>query len=235
MHEALFTLLSVSPVDVFAVMADDCRGSEEETGASRRNILDFLQLHCQQAREDTLESGRNLEAEETFRKGFEAVMETTAIAETRLILGLILPLSTVSGENATVASTSRFVRTLTKSLHAGSSSALTQPLVKLFAELCHRTSKMDGREALGFWAEHGSATLILALDREDKYAKELLGKLEGHVNSAVKSWKGKEKADAELSEDKVVLPVVISLLKPVLVSRPTADRRYADEGSGQCG
>jgi len=127
-RESIFILLSVSPTDVFAVMADDCKGSQEETGASRRNILEFLETAGKGPGplRGILESGDYLDAEKVFREGFTEVLTTTAIAETRLVLGLLSPLSTVSGKNATIASTSAFIRIMTTSLHGGAAIALAR-------------------------------------------------------------------------------------------------------------
>jgi hypothetical protein len=48
--------MDVSPSDVFSMMAEDFKASEDETGASRRNILDFL-VAAKEKRVEILESG----------------------------------------------------------------------------------------------------------------------------------------------------------------------------------
>ena len=215
-HEALCLLLSVSASDVFAVMADDCRGSEEETGASRRNILDFLQKDAVNQRKDILESGNHQDVEATFRTGFEGVLETTAIAETRLVLGLLLPLSTISGKNATPESAGRFARTLAVSLRAGSSTPLTTPLIRLFAEFVKPNPPLEAPEALNFLAAHGAAVVLMALEKDDRAAILLIGGLTRWVDETVKLWKTKP-GKGDLAENKLVPTVCSSLLSTLLV------------------
>lgn len=201
-RESLYTLLTVSPTDAFAVMADDCKGSEEETGASRRNILGYLEGPAASARRDILESGHNLDAEKVFREGFTEVLGTTAISETRLVVGLLIPLSTISGKHATIASTSAFVRTLTNSLHPGSSTALTQPLVRLFADLIRRKPPLDPRYATLFLSAHGGAVVALAIEKEDAVAVGLVEKLRLWTTGAIAAWSAKsseEDQDVSLS------------------------------------
>ena len=171
-------------------MADDCKGSEEETGASRRNILEFLEGPAAGARRDILESGSHLDAEKIFRDGFIEVLGTTAIAETRLVLGLLVPLSTLSGKNATIAASSTFIRSMTSSLHPGSSTALTQPLIRLFADYVGRKPPLDPRYALLFLSEHGGPLINLAIEKHEVNALALVEALKGWIKDALTLWTG---------------------------------------------
>lgn len=217
-RESLYTLLTVSPTDVFAVMADDCKGSEEETGASRRNILEFLEIPAASVKE-ILESGNHLDAEKVFREGFIDVLTTTAIAETRLVLGLLIPLSTVSGKRATTGSSSAFIRTMTTSLHPGSSTALTGPLVRLFAEFIDRDPPVDPRYALLFFSAHGGAVVALALEKQDSRAKGLIERLKAWTGAAVKSWSDKaSEEEGDVSAQTLVPRLCTTLVDALLVS-----------------
>jgi len=66
--------METSPVDVFEVMADNCKGTEVETGTSRRNVLEFLTKHASEQRRRLLEAGENVVAEKAFQSGFESVL-----------------------------------------------------------------------------------------------------------------------------------------------------------------
>ncbi len=201
-------------------MADDCKGSEEETGASRRNILEFLETPAASARKDILESGEHLEAEKVFREGFIDVLGTTAIAETRLVLGLLVPLSTVSGKNATMASASGFARTMTSSLHPGSSTALTQPLIRLFADFVTRNPSIEPRYALLFLSAHGGAVVAMAVEKQDPAAKGLVDKLRAWTSGAIVAWSGKAaEEEQDVSASSLVPSFSRTMLDASLVSQ----------------
>ena len=218
-QESLLALLSVSPADVFTVMTDDCKGSEEETGASRRNILAFLEGPAAEARRDILESGDHVDAEKTFHSGFIDVLQTTAIAETRLVLGLLLPLSIFSGRNASPASASAFCKTLAGSLHRGSSTALTQPLIRLFAAFVGRNPPLDPRYALMFLSNHGAALIALALEKQDGVAVGLVERSRGWTAGALILWlKGTLDSDQDISSSSLIPAFCNTTLDGLMVS-----------------
>lgn len=165
--------MDVSAADVFSMMAEDCKGSEDETGASRRKILDFLQASSAK-RAEVLESGKDVEAEKAFAEGFYEVIQTTAFAEKRQILTLLLSLSTISGRNATPATTGRYAKAVTRCLKPNSPVALTTPIIRLWAELLKRKPELDPRWTIYFLADHGAAVVSLLTDKQDKQAQEIL-------------------------------------------------------------
>ena len=182
-------------------MSFDCCGSEAETGASRRNILDFLTRDATALLRPILESGDHLDAEKAFQKGFEEVLKTTAIPETRQVLSLLVPLSTVSGKNAPPESAAKFSRLVTDSLHSRSSPLLTQPLIKIYADFVSRTTKLDARVGLRFWAAHGVAILQLALEKADKPSIVMIDKLRVWSTAAVKAYNSTtEDSGGDISE-----------------------------------
>ena len=215
-RDSLYTLMAVDPAEVFGIMADDCKGSEDETGASRRNILDFLEQSAQQ-RADILESGNNVEAEQVFRDGFISALPTCALAETRQVLGLLLPLSTISGRNASEERATDFCKTLTASLHHGSSQVLAAPLVRLFADLTKRTALVDARAALAFLGAHGGAVVGLAMDG-DETGRAVVERMKNWVSRAIDAWRSSRKADADLTEAKVLPQLCSTILGAFLVS-----------------
>lgn len=207
--------MDISPSDVFSMMAEDCKGSEDETGASRRNILDFL-VAAKDKRSEILESGDHIDAECVFADGFYEVMATTAIAETRQILGLLLPLSTISGRRATSESTGKFAKTLTKCPHPDSSPGLASPLVRLWIDLDKRHRWMDPGWTLYFLADHGAAVVSLMADKEDKQAKELLL---FPTRDPSKLRKSLEYMSApELDQEKLLPSFASTMVKSALVS-----------------
>lgn len=88
--------MEISPVDVINVMADNCKGSETETGTSRRNVLEFLSHHASDQRKMLLESGKNMEAETAFKSAFESVLEVLSAGseDRKVVLGLLESLAT---------------------------------------------------------------------------------------------------------------------------------------------
>lgn len=215
-RQALYDLLDVSAADVLSMMAEDCKGAEEETGASRRNVLDFLQS-AKEKRAEILESGRNLEAEKVFAEGFYDVMGTTAIAETRQILGLLLPLSTVSGKNSTPHTTGKFAKALSRCLHSNSPVGLTTPLLRLWAELDKRNPRLDPRWTLYFLAEHGAAVVSLVADKDDKMAREVLLSPIRDISKLRKALD--QRVSGDLDERKLLPAFAQTILDAALVSR----------------
>ena len=181
-RQSLLTLIDLSPIDAFSVMIDDCRGSEEETGASRRNILEFLRDIAAEKRKVFLESGEDVEAEAAFLKGFIEVLKTTGIAESRLILGFLLPLSIVSGGNAIPTKTTDFVQALTGSLSGGSATALAEPLVGMMAILSRKGVMVDAVSSLDFLAKHGDAVVVMAM-KGDPNARDVVEALKVSLKS----------------------------------------------------
>lgn len=211
-------------------MAEDCKGSEDETGASRRNILDFLQA-SKVKRIEILESGNHLDAERVFADGFYEVMRTTAIAETRQILGLLLPLSTISGHNATSEITGKYAKALVQCLRPDSSNGLTSPLVKLWMELDKRHSRLHPRWTLLFLADHGAAVVSLMVDKDDKQARELL-LLPARDLTRLERSLGERGHVAELDKRKLLPAYTSTLLEAASVS-PLAPRGFIQDARGR--
>jgi hypothetical protein len=83
--------MEISPLDVFSVMLENCKGNEAETGASRRNVLDFLLNHAAKQRQALLQSGKHEEVQAAFKAGLENVMRSLgADSEEREVLSALL-------------------------------------------------------------------------------------------------------------------------------------------------
>jgi hypothetical protein len=218
--QALSDLLEVSPSEVFSIMAEDCKGSEAETGASRRNILEFLNTDAKSQRKELLESGKYIEAENTFSSGFYDVLSTTAIAETRLILSLLLPLSTISGRNCTRTSSGKFAKTLIKCLHPKSSIGLTMLLIKLWDDFTTKADGLDPRWMICFLADHGEAVVQAALEKGDKEAKSILEYPNTNTSKRLGRYfaRDNDRSEPELETRKLIPVFAQTMLDPVLVS-----------------
>jgi hypothetical protein len=201
-------------------MAEDCKGSEAETGASRRNILEFLNTDAKSQRKELLESGKYIEAENTFSSGFYDVLSTTAIAETRLILSLLLPLSTISGRNCTRASSGKFAKTLIKCLHPKSSIGLTMLLIKLWDDFTTKADGLDPRWMICFLADHGEAVVQAALEKGDKEAKSILEYPNTNTSKRLGRYfaRDNDRSEPELETRKLIPVFAQTMLDPVLVS-----------------
>jgi hypothetical protein len=162
----LRALLEISPSDVFSVMIDDCRGSEAETGASRRNIIHYLRTDAVALRKRVLETGEDLEAEKVFRDGFMDVVRKMG-SERPMVLEMLLPLSTVSGKNATISQAGAFVRAIAD-LPAGSNDP---EVVHMLGDFAGRNPPLDPRDVLPFFVVHGGATVKLALQQDAAAAR----------------------------------------------------------------
>ncbi|WVQ95215.1 hypothetical protein IAU59_002310 [Kwoniella sp. CBS 9459] len=182
-RESLQMLLTVSPIDVLSVMIDDCRGSEEETGASRRNIIEYLYNDARGFRRDTLEnrgaaangnSNGNgngdkehaVEVERVFREGFLEVLDRVkGEEEVRMILDMLKDLPSISGQGATPETKTRFLRALTRSSapRSGANPEESASVLHIFVEYVERASPVDPRYAMSFVGVHGKALIKLAL------------------------------------------------------------------------
>lgn len=219
-RDSLYTLMTVAPSDVFAVMADDCRGSEEETGASRRNILDFLYHDARDARRDILETGSNLEAEKFFREGFTQVLRAVPQVDVKPILEMLLPLSTISGKDAIEAAKAVFFKTLTHSVPRDSPVEAVWPIIGVFVEFIKRAEPRDSRYPLLFLAAHGPAVVELGLQKQDNLAKKVLDHLDGWVEDAVARWGNGEGTVGEQDVlPQSLVPAFVSSILPTLLVR----------------
>jgi hypothetical protein len=142
-------------------MIDDCRGSEAETGASRRNIIQYLRTDAVELRQRVLETGEDLEAEKVFRDGFMDVLGKMG-SEGKLVLEMLLPLSTISGKNATTSQVGAFVRAI-----ADLPGERNDPeVVHMFDDFAGRNPPIDPRDVLPFFVGHGGMTVKLALQQD---------------------------------------------------------------------
>ncbi|WVR09327.1 hypothetical protein IAU60_006393 [Kwoniella sp. DSM 27419] len=187
-RESLHTLLSVAPVDVFSVMSDDCRGSEEETGASRRNIIEYLYKGTADLRRDILESGNNTPAEDAFREGFMNVLDLVRGDEARMLLEMLVSLPTVSGGQASPAFKRRFLRALTRSIPPNSKPETTLALIRLFNTFIDKVSPVDSRYLVLFMVDHGAEVVRTGVTGREASAKGLLERLKRGVDGAIAGW-----------------------------------------------
>ncbi|OCF35761.1 hypothetical protein I316_02253 [Kwoniella heveanensis BCC8398] len=173
-RDSLQMLLAVSPIDVLSVMIDDCRGSEEETGASRKNIIEYLNNDAKDFRKELENSaaghgaagdGKNaVEVERVFREGFLEVLDRVkGEGEVRMILEMLKDLPSVSGPTATADTKIRYIKAVTRSLPSTATDPETvAPLIQLFVEYIERASPVDPRCALSFVSIHGKSLISLA-------------------------------------------------------------------------
>ncbi|WRT68687.1 uncharacterized protein IL334_005667 [Kwoniella shivajii] len=214
--ESLQTLLSVSPIDVFGVMIDDCRGSEEETGASRRNILEYLRTDAAETRKTILETGNNLTAEDIFRKGlFDVLQNSVSEEESELILELLEPLSTISGKNALTKTKNRYMKALINSLPPNSTTQKTQHLTDIFKRYVGKIMPIDPRYIILFLAQHGAAVIELGLESKDPSAEWLLDGLKDWSRGVVAQWE-KPRDEKDLEENTLAPAFVNTTLPPFL-------------------
>jgi hypothetical protein len=209
----------VSPSEVFSVMLDDFRGSEEETGASRRNILSFLYKDASEQRKVILESGNNLDAEKIFRNGFTDIIPSLPWSEGVKVLSMLARLSTISGKKATVDMSGEYLRTLRKALKGDEGNDKVGGLIKVFEEFLGRRPPVDPRAVLVFLSAHGEGIVRLALEKEDRPSREfLLHGLAEYVEDSVKKWNVGGK-DQEFEEGKVGPDFCEGLLRGLKVSK----------------
>ncbi|ODO05747.1 hypothetical protein I350_04808 [Cryptococcus amylolentus CBS 6273] len=196
--QALVDLLFIAPLDVFSVMADDCKGSEAETGASRDNILRFLKYQGAPALKKLLHLGNHRNAEERFRNEFEGVLSSGGLGleEKMTVISLLVPLSTVSGANARTESTNRFIKLLTDSIPSMTPIADKARVTHIIKELVDRLHQYhpnnppyDARYILYFFSVHGAGLTFSVFKPEgDGRAKGLLEGLKEWMAQAEVSW-----------------------------------------------
>lgn len=253
-RESLHTLLSVAPADVFSVMADDCRGSEEETGASRQNILKFLSSAdpstgiSPDTRRTLLESGKHTDVEDVFREEFLSVVSQHQQGqggmgkdEKMTILKLVIPLSTVTGQNTTTPTVKRVSNLIVDLVPPGSPAKEVQPVAQLFNTFISSLSLspfpvqrktenvLDPRIPITFFAKHGQAITQLALGN-DLPSRKMVEGLKMWAEEALRRWQvgrrgvhrgdGEQDMDVETAREKVVkqiLPALLASLRVVQV------------------
>jgi hypothetical protein len=208
------------------MMAEDCKSSSEDDGASRRKILDFLQNDARAQRKEILESGRYVQAEETFSTGFYDVLSTArpGFTETIQILGLLMTLSVVSGRNATRDTMGRFSKVLTQSTRSKKDVAQTQSLIRLWDEFSTKAENLDPRWAIYFLAEHGALVVELAIEKDDKVAKRILELINAHTSSRWRRYM-ENREDKDLEARQLIPLYAQTVLEAALVCSPL-DSKY---------
>lgn len=198
-------------------MADDCKGSEEETGASRRNILEYLYKDedCTLIRRLILDSGGNKEAEDIFRTEFMEVLKTATATESRWILEMLVTLPSVSSKSAKPETTSAYVTALADSVNAGSRAKSTTQLIELFAEFLKRQPSVDLLVALYFFERHGAAVIESLLDNNGKAALNLVKHLQSWSRTIFEQW---ESGGQSNEEGKAVKRSITPMIGELLVS-----------------
>lgn len=224
-------------------MADDCCGSEEETGASRRNILEYLSKDAAAVRKETLESGRHPQTEKIFREGFIRVLAAAKPDEARLVVDMLLPLASISGSSiatATPEASSAFIKALATSCPRRSSISVTKALLSPLNTFLSRKPPFDPRYLLSFVALHGEALIELAFEG-DSTAKRILEHLRLAVPRSVDAWRSRRNDDDNndpiLEERVLVKAFAREIVVAVVVSRWWTDvehlKRCADTRPGQ--
>lgn len=213
----LYKLLQLAPGQVFGVMADDCKGSEEETGASRRNIVEYLYKDedCALIRRLILDSGGNKEAEDIFRTEFMEVLKTATSTESRWILEMLVTLPSVSSKAAKPETTTAYVKALANSVKAGSAAKNTTQLIELFAEFLKRQPSVDPLVALSFFERHGAAVIESLLYNNGKAALDVVKQLQGWSHKIYQQW---EAGGQSHEEGKAVKRSITPMIRELLVS-----------------
>ncbi|WVQ68536.1 uncharacterized protein L199_006745 [Kwoniella botswanensis] len=213
--ESLQTLFSVSPSEVFQVMIDDCKNTEEETGTSRLNILHYLQNDLAEQRKEMLESGINTEAEDVVREGFFEILEHANERENKIILGILENISTISGKNVKQKTKSRYIKALIRSVPSKSSIEKTQPLLESFRRYIEKASPIDPRVGILFSAKHGGVFIKQAMSKNDSTAIWMVNRLKGWTREVLDKWTLKGD-DQDLEEDNLAPAFVKNVLPPFL-------------------
>jgi hypothetical protein len=217
-RDSIFTLLSVSPNDVFAVMLDDFRGSEEETGASRRNILEFLYKVAGEERKKLLESGDRLDVEKTFREGFGDLVASLPWNEAVKVLAMMVRLSTISGRNRTEETCGDFARILRKALRPGRGGKELEELLGLFDLFMKKNPPVDSRGVLVFFATHGEGVVELAFEADSAVARKIIvDHLDEWVEDSQKIWRSDTRG-RDFKEKEVGPDFCVALLRGLRVS-----------------
>ncbi|TYJ57261.1 hypothetical protein B9479_001994 [Cryptococcus floricola] len=219
--QALVDLLFIASPDVFSVMADDCKGSEAETGASRDNILRFLKYQGAPALKKLLHSGNHRDAEERFRNEFEGVLSSGGLGleEKVTVINLLVPLSTVSGANARAESTNQFIKLITDSFPSMTPIADKSRVTHILKELVGRLHQYhpnnppyDARYILYFFSVHGAGlTFSLFKPEGDGRAKEMLEGLKEWLAQAEVLWSFGQVRDPCLDKVRVAKGVIEQL------------------------
>ncbi|WWC90429.1 uncharacterized protein L201_005364 [Kwoniella dendrophila CBS 6074] len=213
--ESLQTLLSVSPTEVFSVMMDDCKNSEEETGASRRNILEYIQHDTAQQRKELFETGKHIEAENILREGLFDIQQNATQEERTIILGILEPMFSVSTGIASAETKKKYVKALITSIPPKSPSEQIQPLIVKFRNYITKTSPIDSRLGILFISRYGEFIVSQALGKNDPTPKWLLDKLKEWTSAAVDRWSSGDN-DKELGENNLSPSFVKTILPTFL-------------------
>ncbi|WVQ80007.1 hypothetical protein IAT38_002108 [Cryptococcus sp. DSM 104549] len=219
-RDALDILLSVSPADVFSVMADDCRTAEEDTGASRRNILEYLNYEFIQQRYDLLEKGKHPEVEEVFRTEFYSVLPLASASERRMLASWLLPLSTVSGVNSTPKTRAEFLRMLRELAPAQTFTTEMQGVLAMLRAFQEKLAKagvtLDPRWPIAFVGGQAKGVITLALGTSYP-AKRLLESLKECVAASKAIWEKEEMEEFEELGSEVLIPDFVKAVVRYLV------------------
>ncbi|WVW85314.1 hypothetical protein I302_107352 [Kwoniella bestiolae CBS 10118] len=222
--ESLHTLFSVSPSEVLQVMMDDCRNTEEETGTSRMNILEYLQYDLAEQRKLLLESGNNLDMEDIVREGLFDILEHANERESKIILGILEPMSTVSGKNVNNQTKKRYIKALIRSIPPRSSIDKTQPLLESFRTYTQKVPPADAKLGISLLAKHGEVVIKQGMGKNDTTARWFVESLKVWVSEVIDSWSIKGD-DQDLEEDNLAPAFVKTHLPPFLDECVTLFRR----------
>ncbi|OCF57729.1 hypothetical protein L486_05194 [Kwoniella mangroviensis CBS 10435] len=213
--ESLQTLFSVSPSEVFQVMIDDCKNTEEETGTSRLNILQYLQNDLAERRKEMLESGINPEAENVVREGLFEILEHANERESKILFGILENLSTISGKNVNQKTKSKYIKALIRSVPSKSSIEKTQPLLESFRRYIEKASPIDPRVGILLFVKHGEVVIRQSMSKNDSTAIWLVNRLKGCTREVLDKWTMKGD-DQDLEEDNLAPAFVQNVLPPFL-------------------
>jgi hypothetical protein len=216
-REAISTLLSIAPTDVFSVMIDDFRGSEQETGASRRNILEFLIKEAEPERRKFLESGDYPEVESTVRRGFADIIQDLGWEERIKILTMLGRFSSISGKKAKAEAAEDYLRLMRKALRSGEGLDRVEKLIEVSEDFLSRKPSVDPRAVIVFFTPHAEGILGLAIEREHKIAQDFLTLyLSGWIDDSLKAWRSG--SDKDYAESKVAPDFCDTILHALRVS-----------------
>ncbi|WWC71285.1 uncharacterized protein I206_105238 [Kwoniella pini CBS 10737] len=222
--DSLHMLLTVSPPEVFSVMIDDCKNSEEDTGASRKNILEYLQTDAAEQRKDILESGKNPETEQVFRDGLFELLKKASEDEGRMILGMLEPIPTVSGKNATDETKTKYLKALINSLPPKSPTNKVKELLISFKRYIEKAAPVDSRLAFLLLAKHGEMVIKQGLGENDFSLRWIFHRLKDWTGQAIDKW-SETGNDGDLDEDTLASALVKALLPTFLDGCKTVTRR----------
>ncbi|WWC63604.1 uncharacterized protein I303_106209 [Kwoniella dejecticola CBS 10117] len=222
--DSLHMLLSVSPAEVFSVMIDDCRNPEEDTGASRKNILKYLEINAAEQRKELLENGRHPEVEETLRNGLFDILTNANEEESKLIIGLLEPMSSISGKNSTEESRARYLKALINSIPSKSSASRVQDLIIAFKRYTEKAAPVDPRLAVLLLARYGEMVIKQGMGENDFSLRWIFHKMKEWTGQAIDKWSEKGN-DRDLEEESLAPAFVRTILPPLLGECKTLIRR----------